>query len=288
MTTALSAMRRVLTLRSSIRTAAILVGLYVSAFGVLVAFEDRLIYAPVPATRHWSEPPPGHRAQDVELRTGDGTSVHARWFPRTNATGAVLICHGQAGNVSLECSPRQLAGWQDDLGVSVLIFDYPGYGRSGGSPSETGCYAAADATYAWLTETQQVPPREVLLFGRSLGTGVAVDLASRHSHRALILVSPYTSLPDVAVRRFGLLGAHVVMQNRFPSLAKIGRCTGPTFIVHGTDDNLIPFALGKELYEAANEPKDFFPIEGGRHSDGLPPAFFPSVRDFLAKSGTER
>lgn len=282
MTTVLSALRRLFTLRSSLRIVAILAVLYVIAVGVLLAFEDRFIYHPVPAARRWNEPPAGHQVQDVDLRTPDGTPVHARWFPRAGATGAVLICHGQAGNVSLECGPRQLAGWQQDLGVSVLIFDYLGYGRNGGTPSEAGCYAAAETAYAWLTETQRVQPSAVLVYGRSLGSGVAVDLASRHAHRALILVSPYTSLPDVAVRRFRLLGAHLVMRNRFPSLAKIGRCSGPTFIIHGTDDTLVPFALGKELFDAANEPKRFLPVEGGRHSGGLPQAFFPALREFLA------
>jgi pimeloyl-ACP methyl ester carboxylesterase len=254
---------------------------YALVIAVLLACEDCIVYHPVPASRRWSEPPAGYRAQDVELHSADGATIHGRWFPCSTATGAVLICHSQTGNASIECGPPQLAGWQQTLGVSVFVTDYPGYGRSGGSPSEAGCYAAADAAYTWLTETQRIPPNQVLLFGRSLGTGVAVDLASRHGHRALLLVSPYTSLPDVAVRRFGLLPAPLLMRNRFPSLAKIGNCTRPLFVLHGTDDHQVPFALGKQLFDAANEPKRFMAVEGGHHGGGLMAGFFPAVRDFL-------
>jgi fermentation-respiration switch protein FrsA (DUF1100 family) len=281
MPTALSLGRRYLSWRSLIKVAAGVASLYLLAIGILVAFEDRFIFHPVPAAQRWSGPPSGFAAQDVNLISADGTLISGRWFPRAGAAGAVLICHGQAGNLSLECGPRQLTGWQEDIGVSVFIFDYPGYGRSGGSPSEDGCYAAATAALNWLIVTQQLPPEQVLIYGRSLGTGVAVDLASRSPHRALVLVNPYTSLPDVASRRFCLWPAHLVMRNRFPSAAKIGNCSGPTLIVHGTDDNLIPYALGRELYEAANEPKRFLSVEGGRHSGGLPTAFFPTLHDFL-------
>lgn len=281
MSIALAVRRRLLSWRFLIQVAASVGSLYLLAIGILMAFEDRFVYHAVPAARRWSEPPSGFSAQEVELVSADGTLISGRWFPREGAAGAVLICHGQAGNLSLECGPRQLTGWLEDIGVSVFIFDYPGYGRSEGIPTEGGCYAAAAAAFDWLTATQQLPPEQVLVYGRSLGTGVAADLASHRPHRALILVNPYTSLPDVAARGFGMWPAHLVMRNRFPSLARIGLCSGPTLIVHGTDDNLIPFALGQELFEAANEPKQFLSVEGGRHSGGLPAAFFPTVRDFL-------
>jgi hypothetical protein len=281
MSIALALRGRVLSRRFLIQVAAGACCLYLLAIGILMTFEDRFVYHPVPAARRWSEPPSGFAALDVELVSADGTLISGRWFPRDGAAGAVLICHGQAGNLSLECGPRQLTGWLENIGVSVFIFDYPGYGRSGGIPTECGCYAAAAAAFDWLTATQQVPPEQILVYGRSLGTGVAVDLASQRRHRALILVNPYTSLPDVAARGFGFWPAHLVMRNRFPSLAKIGLCFGPTLIVHGTDDNLIPFALGQELFEAARAPKRFLAVEGGRHSGGLPSAFFPTVRAFL-------
>src|SRR5207248_5963463 len=130
------------------------------------------------------------------------------------------------------------------LEMPVLIFDYPGYGRSEGSPSEAGCYAAAEAAYAWLVQTQQVPPGQIILYGGSLGGGVAVELARRQPHRALILVSTFTSIPDMAQQLYPWLPARWLVRNRFDSLAKIGQCTQPVFIAHGTADGLLPYTQG--------------------------------------------
>jgi fermentation-respiration switch protein FrsA (DUF1100 family) len=276
-----SARRRLLPVRLTLRIAAVVFLVYAGTIVVLLAFEDRIVYHPVSASQRWNELPGDGGAKDVELRSGDGNSIHGRWFPHPGATGAVLICHSQTGNASIECEPAQLAGWHRTVGVSVFVFDYPGYGRSSGRPNEAGCYAAADAAYAWLTGKQRIPADQLLLYGRSLGTGVAIDLASRCPHRALLLVSPYTSLPDVAVRRFALFPAPLVMRNRFPSLAKIGKCNRPLFVIHGTDDHVVPFAMGKSLFEAANEPNRFMAVEGGRHGGGLMAGFFDVVRDFL-------
>jgi fermentation-respiration switch protein FrsA (DUF1100 family) len=167
------------------------------------------------------------------------------------------------------------------LGISVLIFDYPGYGRSDGTPTEAGCYAAADAAYHWLTQTMKVPPEQLLLYGGSLGGGVAVDLASRHPHRALILVKTFTSIPDVAQSVYPWLPARWLVHNRFDNLEKIGRCPRPLFVAHGTADRLIPFAHGQRLFEAAAEPKRFLRMAEIDHNDGLSGDFFPALRVFL-------
>src|SRR5262249_11571951 len=141
--------------------------------------------------------------QDVELHTADGTAIHARWRPHPASRGALLYCHGNAGNLEKRgWAVRELG---EALGESVLIFDYPGYGRSGGEPGEAGCYAAADAAYEWLVRDCGVRAEDILLYGESLGGGVAVDLASRRPHLALILVRTFTSVPDVAQGQFGWL-----------------------------------------------------------------------------------
>jgi fermentation-respiration switch protein FrsA (DUF1100 family) len=165
----------------------------------------------------------------------------------------------------------------------VLIFDYPGFGRSEGRASEAGCYASAEAAYKWLTEEAGLHAEDVVLFGHSLGTAVAIDLASRQPHRALILVSPFTSLPDVVDRLYRVLPAQTLMRNRFPSLAKIGRCTRPVLMVHGTADGQVPFELGQELFAAANEPKQLLALPGAHHGDCLTPAFFQTVHEFLGQ-----
>jgi uncharacterized protein len=271
--------RRWLSLKLLARIVAGLVAVYALGIALLMVLEDRILYDPTPEVRSLT----GCTVNNVELQTADGTSVHGLWFPREKAQGAVLIFHGRQGNLGDDFGPDDLAGWHNEVGVSAFIFSYPGYGKSGGVPSEAGCYAAAEAAYAWLTETQGVPPRQVLLYGRSLGSAVAIDLASRHPHRALLLVTPFTSLPDVAESRFPLLPAQLLMRNRFPSRSKIDRCTQPLLVLHGTDDRLIPFAMGKELFDAANEPKRFVAITGAHHENCITPEFFSTIRHFLAE-----
>jgi fermentation-respiration switch protein FrsA (DUF1100 family) len=276
-------LRRLLSRRVLTRVAIGLVAGYVALTVTLLALEDRLLFHPVRAGQRWIDPPPGCAAQDVEFRTAAGTLIHARWYPCRDARGAVLICHSRSGNLNCALSAEEVTGWQRGLGQSVLVFDYPGYGRSAGSPSEAGCYAAAEAAYDWLTRARKVPPQRVLIYGRSLGTAVAVELASRRPHRALVLVSPFTSLPDVALSHLPFLPARQLMRNRFDSLTRIGRCSQPVFMVHGTHDRLVPFVLGERLFAAANAPRRLLPVAGAHHGNCITTAFFPALRRFLAE-----
>src|SRR5262249_48754949 len=145
--------------------------------------EDSFLFHPVRSNEYWLEPPADIAVQDVWLRAADGTRIHAWWFPSPQSQGTLLFCHGNAGNLSQRTNT--ILSLQQALGESVLIFDYPGFGRSEGKPSETACYAAADAAYDWLTQSQQIVPERIVLFGESLGGGVATDLAVRRQHRAL-------------------------------------------------------------------------------------------------------
>jgi fermentation-respiration switch protein FrsA (DUF1100 family) len=247
---------------------------------VLSLLENFMVYPATPASVHW-QAPVAAQTTDVELRSADGTRLHAWWCPHSDGKDALLFAHGNGGNLSHR-------GWLVDairqaLGVSVLIFDYPGYGKSEGRPSEQGCYAAADAAYDWLTTVQKIPPERILLYGESLGGGVLVDLASRRPHRALILDRTFTSLPDVAASRFFFLPTHLLMRNRFDSLSKIDRCRRPVFAMHGDADSIIPYRLGRRLFEAAHEPKRFFPMPGADHNDPLPAAALHALKDFLAE-----
>jgi fermentation-respiration switch protein FrsA (DUF1100 family) len=270
--------------RRLVRPLGTLLACYLGVIIVLLALENSLVYHPVRAIQDWCEPP-NPRVRDVELRTADGTPIHAWWCPWQGSRGAVLYCHGNAGNLSHRAG--SVAELQQVLHESVLIFDYPGYGRSGGRPSEQGCYAAAGAAYDWLVEKQKVPPERILLYGGSLGGGVAVDLASRRPHRALVLLRTFTSMPAVAQGLYPWLPVRLLMRNRYDNLAKIGRCRGPVFIAHGTDDRLVPFALGRRLFEAANEPKLFFRMEGGDHNSPVPTDLLPTLRQFLADAESQ-
>jgi fermentation-respiration switch protein FrsA (DUF1100 family) len=262
--------------------------IYVGVIVVLSALENWMVYHPTPASEEWDEPSKFNlHVQDVELHTADGTRLHAWWCPvenekdraANNNSEALLYCHGNAGNLSFRA--YAIPSWHQYLHVPILIFDYPGYGKSAGKPSEKGCYAAADAAYDWLTQIKGVPAEKVLIYGGSMGGGVAVDLASRRPHGALILAKTFTSMPDVGQSIYPWLPVRWVMRNRFDNLAKIRKCQCPIFMAHGTSDNLVPFRLAKELYEAANEPKHFFILEGRDHNDAYPPEMFQELRKFL-------
>ena len=254
-----------------------LVVCYVVVIVLLLFLENKFLYHPYTASSSWAPPPPELRVEDVWLTTPDGTRIHAWWFPVEGAKGAILYAHGNAGNLS----HRGLAAGklQEATGLSVLLFDYPGYGKSEGKPSEAGCYAAADAAYDWLA--QQVPATEIVLYGKSLGGGVATDLSLRKPHKALVLCKTFTSVPDMAQRTFPFLPARWLVRNRFDNLAKIGQCPRPVLIAQADCDNLIPFDHGRQLYEAAPEPKRFSILEGCDHNDALPISFYYDLNDFL-------
>lgn len=250
--------------------------------------EDRVVYRPTrtpPAARTDGVPlspaRSDRRAYPLDLSTADGTRVRAWWCPVPGASGAVLYCHGNAGDLSDRVDP--VAKVMEELGQSVLVFDYPGYGASGGRPSEAGCYEAADAAYDWLA-AQSFPPDRVTVVGVSLGGGVAVDLACRRPARAVVLVKTFTSVPDVAAHLLLGLPVQPLVRNRFDSLAKIGGCRQPVFVASGTNDHLIPYRHGERLAAAAAGPSRFHPLPGSDHDDPLTADFFAALRAFLAET----
>jgi len=262
-----------------VRYWAVRVGIvYLGVLLVLMLLENRMVYRPSTAAADWAVPPTPE-IEDVWLKAADGTKLHAWYCPQPGSDKAVLYLHGNAGNLSHR--GKSIVNVRDALKASVLIVDYPGYGKSEGAPSEKGCYQSADAAYAWLTQEKTIAPGKLLLFGASLGGAVAVDLASRKEHRALILVKTFTSAPDVGATFYPWLPVRWVMRNRFDSAAKIKNVRTPVFIAHGSQDRIVPFALGKRLYEAANEPKTFVELEGQDHNDGLGHDFYSGLLGFL-------
>jgi len=259
--------------------------IYLGVIIVLLALENKLVYHPTGPTEEWSSPP-APEVQEVELTSADGTPIHAWWWPKEGVQGAVIYCHGNAGNLSSR-GPT-LGKIRQALGESILIFDYPGYGKSGGAVSEKGCYLAGDAGYDFLVHEQGIDPERIIIYGGSLGGGIAVDLAARKKHGALVLTKTFTSAPDVARNLYPWLPVRWLMRNRFDNLGKIGKCHGPVFMAHGTADRLVPYALGQRLFAAANEPKELFTVAGGDHNDPLPPEFFQRLRDFLAETAHRR
>jgi len=243
--------------------------------------ERPLLFRPTRAEESWQNAPPYLRAEDVFLTLADRTQVHGWWCPTENwtpASGAVLYCHGNASNLSHRS--ESVRRWQERIKMGILIFDYPGYGKSSGKPTEANCYASAEAFRSWLLRERGVAPEDLLLFGGSLGGAVAIEVATRHPYRALVLVSAFTSVPDMAAMQFRWLPVRRFIRNRFENLAKIGKL-GRVFIAHGTGDRTIPFEMGERLYSAARDPKRFFRMEGYDHNHSPGPEFYTSLEHFL-------
>ena len=202
--------------------------------------------------------------KDVYFSTEDGKRLHGWFFPLEQASPTLLFCHGNAGNIShrLDNVDRLLKE-----GLQVFIFDYRGYGRSEGRPSEQGIYKDGLAAYEYLVEKEGFAPHDIVLFGRSLGAAVAIEVASKREVRSVILESAFTSTKDMAksIALFALFSPF--LPAHYNNLEKIGRVTVPKLIIHGVEDDLVPFHMAKTLYEKADPPKDYLPLEGAGHND---------------------
>lgn len=240
---------------------------------------DRLIFQPSPGVDLRPEAL-GLAAEEIFLRSEDGVRIHAFWLPASAATRALLFLHGNAGNASHRLpNAAELVR----LGTHVLLLDYRGYGRSEGRPSEPGVYADARAGLAYLVETRGIPESRVVVFGRSLGGAVAVDLAQDRSLAGLVLESTFPSVGAVARQVLGPAGA-LLAGRRFESERKIGRVRCPLLFLHGDRDEVIAFSLGRRLFDVAPAPKRFETIAGAGHNDTVEvggPRYFDRLRRFL-------
>ena len=232
---------------------------------LMLAFERQLIYFP---SRVLDLEPEdlGLEHEEVFLAADDGVRIHAWLLPVAGARRLVLVCHGNAGNVSHRLDrARQM---QRRLGVSVLLFDYRGYGRSEGSPDEEGTYRDARAAYRYAVETKGIRPEAIVLFGESLGAAVAAQLALETPARALVLESAFTSIPDMARAAYPFLPpVGPLIRTRYATVAKARRLTLPLLMLHGERDDIVPLAQGRRVFEAAGGPKRFVTIAGAGHND---------------------
>ncbi len=218
--------------------------------------------------------------EDVQLKASDGTELHGYYVDHPQPVAHILFCHGNYENMAT--AAPYLVHLRDRFDVAVLAFDYRGYGKSQGRPSEKGIIQDADAAQHWLAQRGGIAANEVVLWGRSLGGGVAVAAAAETGARALILDSTFTSLPDVASYHFPWLFARWLMRNRFDSQSRITRYEGPLIQCHGTADEVIPFRLGKQLFEAAtSRDKRFIAMNGNGHNDQNTREFEEAVGEFL-------
>ncbi|HXV10388.1 MAG TPA: alpha/beta hydrolase [Burkholderiales bacterium] len=266
---------------------------YAALVALAYVFQTRLVYFPQIGRQIAATPQAyGLAYEPVALTTADGEKLSAWWVPHQRAAGAIVIFHGNAGNISHRIDYLMMF---HRLGYSSLLVDYRGYGQSTGSPSEEGTYRDAEAAWNWLTKERGLAARDIVVFGESLGAAVAVWLAARVHPRALVVASGFTSVPDLGAQVYPFLPVRLISRFSYDSLGTIKSVKAPVLVAHSREDDIIPFAHGKALYDAAPEPRRFLEMRGG-HNDGfifMRPewvaqlaAFLESVRAPQLESGT--
>ena len=242
-------------------------GIAYGAVLVLVfVFQSRLVFFPGTGREVVVTPQTyGLGFETVGIGTADGETLQAWWVPAEGARGTVLFFHGNAGNISHRVDYLLMF---NRLRYSTLIVDYRGYGGSTGTPSEEGTYRDAEAAWDYLRHARLAQPRDVVIAGESLGAAVATRLAAEVEPRAVVLFSTFTSATDLGAEVYWFLPVRLLSRIGYDNRENLKRIRAPVFIAHSRDDDIVPYAHGKRLYEAANEPKAFLEMRGG-HNDGF-------------------
>jgi len=221
---------------------------------------------------------------DVTFETDDGVTLHG-WFVAGTTQTTVVWFHGNAGNISNRV-PNILA-LHESIGVNILIFDYRGYGRSEGTPSEQGTYQDAEAAIRYVRSRSDVDSDQLIYFGRSLGCAVAAEMALSAPPWALVLESGFTSVKAMARRAYPFApGIELLVRAKYDAVDKVGRVDVPVMVLHGTDDDIVPFEMGEQLFEVAqHQSKRFYAIDGAGHNDTYEVGgahYFGAIASFVA------
>ncbi len=263
---------------------------YAAVLAFVVLREDRILYHP---DRTAYSPPQDSLDlphSQVALLTDDSVRVQAWEMPPPATVPAdsapwLLYCHGNGGNLG---SPGYHEAWAKlrTLGIGILAVDYRGYGESGGVPGEQGLYRDAEAAYRHLRGELGVPPGRIVLYGFSLGSAVAVDLAARLPAAALVVEGAILSVPHRGKELYPFLPVFLLARNRFDSHGKIGRVSAPKLFIHSRDDEVNPFSHSQRLFGLARDPKSLLAVRGS-HAEAyrVDPAFFAGLADFLRGLG---
>lgn len=249
---------------------------------LMLLFEDKFIYFPYKYPEgNWNPQSYGLHAEDCYFVTADGLRLHGWFFPVNDAKATLLWAHGNAGNIThrLDNIRRLLP-----LGINVFIFDYRGYGKSEGKPSEEGLYEDALSAYDYLAQERKIDPTTIIVFGRSLGAIVAVDLAVKRPCRGLILETPFTSAKDMVKELFPILPLQFLIRSKFDAGSQIANIHVPILFTHGSADRTVPIRLARRLYDAANPPKWFYEIAGADHNNTYlvgGEEYFRRINDFI-------
>jgi pimeloyl-ACP methyl ester carboxylesterase len=226
--------------------------------GRLYFRQDALIFRPGPVLLR-SPTDLGLAFESVHLHADEEVAVQGWWIPGTKGDKAVIFFYGSDGNMTHELPTlRYLHG----LGVHVLVVDYPGYGQSGGTPSEQGCYQMAEAAWSFVCDTKGFEADDVVIFGQSLGSAVGIYLAASRRCMGLVVLSGFTSVPDLAALAYPYLPARYFCRTKMNSLKRIARCNDPVLVLHSLDDEHIPIAQARQLFAQALGPKKFVGFRG--------------------------
>lgn len=242
----------------------ILVLFYLLYCTFLFVAQGRLVFSPSNNMAFTPEET-GLPIEEVYL-SSEGYRIVGWYMPATDSSSLrhryVLFFHGNAGNISHRVTTFETLY---ALGVNVLGIDYRGYGLSEGKPTEQGLYQDAETAYKWLCEEKGINPESIFLFGRSLGGAVAIELATRVPSAGLIVESSFSSVADMGALAFPLVPTRLLLRYKFDSVSKIGKVNVPVLFGHSPADNLVPYRMGRALYEQANSPKGFLELQGSHN-----------------------
>ena len=272
----------------------VLIILFIMIFPIFI--EKRLIFHPDKSNDSATPDVYGIEYDDVTFLTEDGLNLNGWFVPGKKSSPdadlpasrtdmhTLLWFHGNAGNINHRLGNIKML--HDRVPVNVFIIDYRQFGKSEGKISEQGTYLDARAALAYLHSRKDINSEKIIFFGRSLGSAVAVELAVKEKCRALILETPFTSIKEMGKKLYPFLPVSLLLRTKYDSLSKIGDIKVPVLIMHGDKDELVPIEHGRELYEAANEPKEFYTIPGAGHNDTHivgGEEYFDVIRNFVNK-----
>lgn len=207
----------------------------------------------------------GIRYDNVTFITSDGITLNGRYVYGNSKKATVLYCHGNGGNISWLIESYRMF---NEMGFNLFAFDYRGYGLSGGEPSVEGTYEDVEAAWKYLTEERKTDPLMIVIWGRSMGGPIAAHCAAIHNAGAFVAESTFTSLRD-EVSAFGSILPYIIWPGEgYDTIGNIRNVKCPVLVIHSPDDETVPFSMGRALYDAANEPKQFLEIKGS-HNNGF-------------------
>lgn len=237
---------------------------YLALIAFVYVRQPKMLYYP---TRQIEQTPAamGLSFDEATFKTADGIAISAWYIPAPDARAVLLFCHGNGGNISHRLDSIRIF---HDLGLSVLIFDYRGYGKSSGEPTEKGTYLDAEAAWNFLVNEKRIEPARMVIFGRSLGSAVAAELATRKKAGALIIESGFTSIPDLGRKYYPYLPVSLMTRFHYATIDKVSSLSLPKLFIHSPGDEVIPYDQGMKLFARAAEPKEFLTLRGD-HNEGF-------------------